>query len=130
VKHSFFYLSLLIILGCISHAANRGSDQVSSNSSNKFVACANDLEKQTHRSQELQRIVKEDQADRQIPGEEIDWNNVAAADESGRNELPKFLLKVALKKPKITPPPHSFFNTVLSPITITKLIYGPNARLN
>ncbi len=51
---------------------------------NSFSACHSDLQRQTARSLELQKLVKEDQADRVPP---INWNNVQFRDEYRRKRV-------------------------------------------
>ncbi len=81
MKKVILYLSLLIIFGCSSNEIKHARAQASETPTAQFKSCPDDPQKQALRSNELQEIVKADQADRQIPGNQIDWNKVSAADE-------------------------------------------------
>jgi hypothetical protein len=81
MKILIFTCTLFLIFGCASQSKSQIRHEASDSSSVLYIACPNDPQKQQIRSQELQEIVKADQADRQIPGSQIDWNKVSAADE-------------------------------------------------
>lgn len=65
-----------------------------------FKSCPDDPERQRLRSSELQDIVRADQADRQIPGEQIDWNRVAAADEIRAKRVAEIFAEGCFKEAK------------------------------
>ncbi len=71
----------LLVLSCSVKPVMQAISQASENTSTKFSACPEDPEKQAARSNELQEIVKADQEDRKLPGNQIDWNKVSPADE-------------------------------------------------
>jgi hypothetical protein len=77
MKYSVLITAFFILLSGLSLAT--ATDR---KPQNRFVSCPNDPEKLVLRSAELQDIVKADQADRQLPGNKIDWGKVAPADEA------------------------------------------------
>ena len=72
-------LPALLLGACVAEQVQKSPAPVQTD--NRFHSCPEDPPRQLLRSQELQEIVKADQADRQIPGAQIDWNRVSAADE-------------------------------------------------
>ncbi|HWU41977.1 MAG TPA: hypothetical protein VN132_01025 [Bdellovibrio sp.] len=52
-----------------------------------YKFCELDTEKQKLRSEELQKIAQEDQADREKPFDQIDWNKVVPRDEARRERV-------------------------------------------
>lgn len=81
MKKTVFIVQILFMFGCSSKYVAEARTQASVNTNVQFKSCPDDPEKQLLRSNELQEIVKADQDDRKIPGDQIDWNRVSAADE-------------------------------------------------
>jgi hypothetical protein len=74
-------VSALLALWFVSQTTSQARDQKGNIAVAHFKSCPDDSQKQALRSSELQEIVSADQADRQIPGSQINWDKVSAADE-------------------------------------------------
>jgi hypothetical protein len=81
MRKIYFLMQVLCVLGCSNGEIQQARAQASEASPAQFISCPNDPQKQLLRSNELQEIVKADHEDRKIPGNQIDWNKVSAADE-------------------------------------------------
>lgn len=79
MKSSLTIFLFLAFTGCASAPQ--------ANASSTFKVCQDDPERQSLRSQELQTLVKEDQDDRQIPADQIDWEKVLPRDEARRKRI-------------------------------------------
>lgn len=73
---------LVAVFGCASRESKPVQGFIVQQVDNPYRSCATDPDKQVARSNELQAIVNADQADRRLPGSQIDWNRVSAADET------------------------------------------------
>jgi hypothetical protein len=91
---------LFLFSGCSTLATKPPRTTASETSSFTFKTCFEDLEKQTQRSNELQDIVKADQADRQIPGSQIDWSKVSVADELRAKRVAEIFAEGCFKSAK------------------------------
>jgi hypothetical protein len=76
---AFFIMTMQVAIVAASEAAKPTAE--------KFVNCEADEARRKLRSEELQRIVAEDQADRKPASGSIDWNVVAARDEARRKRV-------------------------------------------
>jgi hypothetical protein len=81
MKAAILCWSALLAIGCASQTTSQARGPSSDVAVAHFKSCPDDPQKQALRSSELQEIVSADQADRQIPGNQINWDKVSAADE-------------------------------------------------
>lgn len=70
---------LALLFGCV------GISQA--NPKSEFQDCQYDSKRKERRSRELQRLVIEDQADRNLPAEKIDWRKIEPRDEARRKRV-------------------------------------------
>jgi hypothetical protein len=96
MKYTILIFTLSSALSC-SAPMIRSSRVQASVTSSHFVSCPNDPERQKLRSAELQKIVKADQADRQVPGDQIDWDKVAPADEARAKRIAEIFAEGCFK---------------------------------
>src|SRR5262245_18012013 len=78
--------SLLIILLSLASSGCANVPQARRDTS-AFKSCQEDHTRQAQRSQELRRLAKEDQDDRQGPYDAIDWPKVLVRDENRRKRV-------------------------------------------
>lgn len=81
MNHIFLSLLIPFVWGCASELSQHRPLPKGEVQSHPYLPCNNDSQKQSLRSKELKEIVEADQADRQIPGSQINWNIVSAKDE-------------------------------------------------
>ena len=100
MKTLFFSIAILLEAGCSNAQIKLARTQASVTEESRFRSCPDDPQKQTVRSNELQEIVAADQADRQIPGDQIDWNRVSAADEARAKRVAEIFAEGCFKTSK------------------------------
>jgi hypothetical protein len=99
MKHGVL-LSFLLCLACTNMSLDANENQTNRGVSAPLKACPSDSQKQTARSNELQEIVKADQADRQLPGDKIDWSKVTPADEVRAKRVAEIFAEGCFKSAK------------------------------
>jgi hypothetical protein len=102
MKIGTYLLTLTLLFGCSSKSVEQTRTIASENNPTAapFKACPDDPQRQILRSNELQEIVKADQADRQLPGNQIDWNRISAADEIRAKRVAEIFAEGCFKEAK------------------------------
>ena len=100
MKSRIVVLSFLFSFGCSSQTIDPSRPQTSQAINSPYKSCPYDPQKQMLRSNELQELVKADQADRQLPLAQINWNIVAAADEVRAKRVAEIFAEGCFKSAK------------------------------
>jgi hypothetical protein len=100
MKYLILVSSALIATACSHKTIADGKSAVRESTNTPFKSCPDDSERMKLRSDELQEIVKADQADRQPPISKIDWNKVMPADEARAKRVAEIFAEGCFKEAK------------------------------